>query len=395
MQKQATLLIAGTCIGGGTIALPMVLAKLGIIPSLIMMICIWFFTYRTSLVSVELNLHLESGTTLGQLGKIFSGKIAEFIGVSSIILLSYALLAVYVYGGTSILQKLIQSYFDYSIPTATVATSLAIAAIIALFFPIKIVSRLNSILFLGLIALIGILTVILITHCNSNRIPWVGDVSCKNIISVITVIFTSFGYQVLFHTLRNYCGKNVKILKNAFLYGSLILAVVYIVWTSACLSVVYNANSEFYTKLTNESVDVGDLINALALISNTPNLQTLIWWLSILTITTSILGVGLSLAESINSNLKHKCGSAFITRITSSMMTIIPAYVVALLVPNAFLKILGFAGTILVVIAVLLPIYLLYVSRIKSFYIDSIKNKWMLGIYALIGIGIMLSELLL
>ncbi|MFP3012075.1 MAG: aromatic amino acid transport family protein [Rickettsia sp.] len=39
------LLISGTCIGSGMIALPMVLAKLGIIPSIILMFIIWFIMY--------------------------------------------------------------------------------------------------------------------------------------------------------------------------------------------------------------------------------------------------------------------------------------------------------------------------------------------------------------
>ena len=47
MQKLigSILLISGTCIGNGMIALPMVLAKLGIIPSIILMVynVLYFF----------------------------------------------------------------------------------------------------------------------------------------------------------------------------------------------------------------------------------------------------------------------------------------------------------------------------------------------------------------
>jgi tyrosine-specific transport protein len=44
MQKKigATLLIAGTCIGSGMIALPLVLAKVGLVPSILLMVAIWF-----------------------------------------------------------------------------------------------------------------------------------------------------------------------------------------------------------------------------------------------------------------------------------------------------------------------------------------------------------------
>ena len=45
----------------------------------------------------------------------------------------------------------------------------------------------------------------------------------KDIASIIFVVFTSFGYQVVFHTLRDYCGNDVKMLKNAFFYGMEVL----------------------------------------------------------------------------------------------------------------------------------------------------------------------------
>lgn len=394
MQRQAILLIAGTCIGSGMIALPMILAKLGIIPSVIIMLCTWFFAYHTSLVSVELNLHLDRGAPLGQLGKIFSGKTAEIIGTISVKLLSYSLLAVYIYGGTSIIQKLIQVYYGYFVSNCVVATTLSLITMVVITFPIKIISKLNSMLFSFLIILFLSLIAIMIMHCDLNKMPMIVDMSLENIISVISVVFTSFGYQVIFHTLRNCCGKNVKLLKNAFLYGSLIPAIIYIMWASVCLSIIYNADYYFYQKMVNGSIDVGDLVNMLTLIANIPNLQVLIWWLSILAIVTSILGVGISLSEPFNLMLKNKLKNTLLRKATSSILTIVPAYIIAVLTPNAFIKILGFAGTILVIIAVLLPIYLLYKSKIKDFYIKSINNKWLLMIYILIGIGIMFLEFL-
>ncbi|WP_410955820.1 to amino acid permease [Rickettsia koreansis] len=41
------------------------------------------------------------------MGKYFSGHTAQIIGMVSLKLLSYALLAVFIYGGSSILQKLL------------------------------------------------------------------------------------------------------------------------------------------------------------------------------------------------------------------------------------------------------------------------------------------------
>ncbi|AFC69891.1 amino acid permease [Rickettsia amblyommatis] len=74
MQKLigSILLISGTCIGSGMIALPMVLAKLGIIiPSIILMFIIWFIMYYTSLINLEFDLQAGQGLILGYWENIF------------------------------------------------------------------------------------------------------------------------------------------------------------------------------------------------------------------------------------------------------------------------------------------------------------------------------------
>ena len=108
MNKQtgSILLVAGTCIGSGMIALPMVLAKLGLIPSLFLMLLTWLLMYYTSLINLELNLQAGKGMSLGSLGAHFSGPIAGFVGNVALKLLSYALLAVFLYGAASIIGKM-------------------------------------------------------------------------------------------------------------------------------------------------------------------------------------------------------------------------------------------------------------------------------------------------
>lgn len=71
---NAISLVAGTCIGAGMIALPITLAKVGLVPSVVAMLCLWLVIYYTALVSVELNLQAGRGLALGALCKFFGGK---------------------------------------------------------------------------------------------------------------------------------------------------------------------------------------------------------------------------------------------------------------------------------------------------------------------------------
>lgn len=396
MHKQITsiLLIAGTCIGGGTIALPMSLSKLGIIPSFILIALIWLLTYYTSLVSVELNLQSERGLSLGQLGQFFSGEKAKIIGDGGVKLLSYALLAVYIYGCSSTVLKLLevsQIYKDGSL--ICVETYVALVVTVILLFPMKIISVLNNISFTAFILVFLILTAATTSLIDYNCIPWSVAPSGWNLISVITVVFTSFGYQVIFHTLRDYLGKDATAQRRVFFYGSLIPVILYMLWTGSALSAIFKTNPEFFVQMSAGRIDVGDLVNELANVSQMPAFQTLVWWMSLLAIITSILGVGIGLSESLNSAMKDAIPSSWIRKITVSLIIVAPAYIVAAVVPNAFIKVLGFAGAILTVIAILLPIYLLFKANFKNIYLKELK-KLPLAICAIIGVGIIVIELL-
>lgn len=267
MQKLigSILLISGTCIGSGMIALPMVLAKIGLIPSIILMFTIWFVMYYTSLINLELNLQAGKGLSLGSLGKHFSGNVAEIIGTVNLKILSYALIAVFIYGGSSIIQKLLA----LEVSTTYIGGWYAIIAVLVLLLPLKIVDYINRLLFIGLLIVIAILIIGLTSMTKWHNLPLFSsgyrDISVW--CAVIPVVFTSFGFQVIFHTLTNYCNKNAKMLKTAFLVGSLIPAIVYIIWTSSVLAVIHHENPEFYQQMVISNVEVGELVKELSSIA--------------------------------------------------------------------------------------------------------------------------------
>ena len=394
MEKQigAILLIAGTCIGSGTIALPMVLAKLGIIPSILLMISMWFLIYYTSLVNLEINLQSGKGRSLGNLGKHFSGKISSLTGTISLKLLSYSLLAVFIYGGSSIIQKLFGTKYDFR----HIASIYSLCAIIILLFPLKLIDYINRILFIGLLSIFGILMIGLVSMIDSNDLPLFAerynDISAWY--AIIPIIFTSFGFQVIFHTLTNYCNKDKVTLKTAFFWGSIIPTIIYIIWTCSVLIVIHQENPSFYYHMVSHDIEVGEMVSELSKLAKWPLLQLMIWWISFLAIMTSVLGVGIGLTDSIKTSIKNKIPNDFFSNLTSVLITIIPAYIIAILVPNAFIAVLGFAGMILVIIAILLPIYLLHKANIKIFNYPELKKKYLLNISIISGIIIVLCEIM-
>ncbi|CUI16926.1 putative Tyrosine-specific transport protein [Candidatus Protochlamydia naegleriophila] len=395
IKTGAVLLIAGTCIGSGMIALPMVLANLGLIPSILLMLFIWFIMYYTSLINVELNLQAGRGLTLGSLGRLYSGKMAELIGVGSLKLLSYSLLAVFIYGGSSVVQELIKSNSLMEYSFNRIATYYALISIGLLLLPLKAIDYINRLLFIGLLAIISILVAGLVLSVDWTDMPLFAPKwrDLTSWLGLLPVVFTSFGFQVIFHTVTNYCHRDSKILKQAFLWGSLIPAIVYIVWSCSVLSVIHHNNPAFYSQMAAGEVEVGELIQALSQIAEWPAVQLLVWCISILAVSTSVIGVGIGLCDSLKNMLAVKIPNENARNLLAAILTILPAYLVVLYVPNAFISVLGFAGMILAVIAILLPVYLFQKLNAKKFHYPELKATWLIALSTAVGILVVVSEL--
>jgi tyrosine-specific transport protein len=394
-QIGAISLVAGTCIGSGMIALPLVLAKFGILPSIILMLVTWFFMYYTSLINLELNLQAGEGLPLGLLGRRFSGPLAELLGTGSLKLLSYALMAVFISGGSSIAEEYLSSKMGWnSSPQMLLACySLVVAALLLL--PIKILDYLNRILFIALMGVILFLLIALMASIEWSHLPWYGENyrDASHWADAIPVVFTSFGFQVIFHTMTNYCHKDASVLKKAFLWGSFIPALVYIAWTCSILGVIFTEAPAFYVAMSQGSVEVGELIATLGSIAKWESMQLFIWAISSLAIATSVLGVGVGLCDTIDGMLSNRVTNPYVRKVLAAGLAVLPPFMAVSLVPNAFIAVLGFAGMILAFIAILLPLYLFWQLKPRQLHYPQLNRPMLLALSFGVGLIVVACEL--
>ena len=385
MNKQITsiLLIAGTCIGAGMFALPLTFAKIGIIPTIVVIVSTWLFIYYSSLVNLELNLHCKNDSHVKSLSEEFSGKKARIFETINLKLISYSALTAYIYGCSSILEKLIGSDVSLSI----IATGLTAFTVILFLFDTHIISKINNIAFIISIALFFTIILRILTCIDFSNIPLTGNISFHAISTTLSVVFLSLSYQIIFYAIRDYCNNDINMIKKAYLWGSIVPMIVYTLWTCGALSIIYNKNIGFYNSIDNNT-DVGDFIEELSKHLQFAKLQVLVYVISIFTIFTSIIGVGLSLKKNISNILnienKKKCN------IMSTLITILPPYIVSIIIPNAFIMLLKFASVFLMNISIFLPAYLYFKANIKQPYIK-ILNKQLLIFCVFIGIVILSS----
>lgn len=397
MQKTfgGICLIAGTAIGSGMLALPMILASFGVFYSIVLLLGMWCLTYYTSLVSVELSLQAKKGLSLGELGKLYSGRTASFIGIFSIKLISYALIVVFIDGGASVIHKMLEHYYQCGVSIHMVSVWYTCITMFIFALPLGIVEHVNRLLFYFMLTVIAFVICALFVMIDWRDMPLNGSLlAFDKICLALPIILTAFSFQTILPYLVEYCEKNSKSLKVVCFWGSLVPAIVYVLWVVVVLVVIYNYDKGFYQMMSQGQADLGSLIFKFSTIAKVDAMQLVIWSLSILAIVTSLIGVGIGLIDVWKGILTKNRKESFQLKILSIFLTFLPPLMVALLMKNAFLKILSFVGMVAVVIAVLLPLYLLQKAKFTTFYYPILRFHLLRAIAAIIGLLIVYMEIL-
>ena len=99
------LIIAGTTIGAGMLALPLASAGLGFTTATTIMIGIWALMTYTALLMLEVHQHADPSATLNTLAHQLLGRKGQTIATLAMFFLFYALCAAYIAGGGSQLSE--------------------------------------------------------------------------------------------------------------------------------------------------------------------------------------------------------------------------------------------------------------------------------------------------
>ncbi|GAL18140.1 tyrosine-specific transport protein [Vibrio maritimus] len=95
----STLIIAGTTIGAGMLALPIASAGIGFGTSILLMFALWALMAYTALLMIELHQYADHSATLHTLAKQILGDKGKYIASFAMLFLFYALCAAYIAGG--------------------------------------------------------------------------------------------------------------------------------------------------------------------------------------------------------------------------------------------------------------------------------------------------------
>lgn len=224
------LLVAGTSIGVGMLALPVVTALGGFIPSLIIYLISWIFMVGIALLIVEACLWLPKDANLISISqKLLGTKGAVACWILYLFLFYCIMIAHMAIGGNAVSLA-----FSHSIPdwVSTLAYVIAFAPIV--YLGTNAVDRINILLMVGVIITYILFLFVATPHIDMQNIA---RQNWSKIWPALPIILTAFGFQNLIPTLVNYMQRDFKKVKLAIWFGTSIPLVFYILWELMVLGV--------------------------------------------------------------------------------------------------------------------------------------------------------------
>ncbi|MCY9865163.1 aromatic amino acid transporter [Vibrio coralliirubri] len=368
----STLIIAGTTIGAGMLALPLASAGIGFSTSLFLMLGLWALMAFTALLMVELHQFAESDATLHTLAHTILGTKGKWIASFAVMFLFYALCAAYIAGGGAQFNQRISDIagIELNAQITTLLFTLLVAGIVTI--GTHSVDKVNRVLFgLKLIAMVLVLSFLApnITSQYLMSMPLQQGL----IVAAIPVVFTSFGFHGSIPSIVRYLDGDVRSLRKVMIIGSALPLVIYVFWQSVTLGVISQEQLLSDTSL-------GALLVSLSQTVHQSNLSVIVGVFADLALLTSFIGVSLGLFEFMGDSLSKKLGNA--KRVKTAAITFLPPLGFALFYPQGFIMALGYAAIALSVLAILLPTVMVYKVRYTDF---SVKPQSAEASYQVLG----------
>ncbi|WCP65960.1 aromatic amino acid transport family protein [Vibrio tubiashii] len=346
----SALIISGTALGAGMLAIPMVLAQFGLLYGTLLMVLIWFGTTYSALLLLEATIKSGGGLGLNSIARKTLGKGGQLISNGLLYALLICLLMAYILGAADLLSQGLSALgLSISFTQSQILFTLIAGAIVAC--GTGVIDKLNRALFFIMIASLAVTLLVLLPEFSTQNLAQVSNNDHVGLIQTSAVLFTSFGFMVVIPSLVTYNSEATdKQLRNMVILGSLIPLFCYLCWLFA---VVGNLPSE----QLKEFASVSELMAGFE--HDAPWIGTVLSLFTGLALLTSFFGVAMSLFHQNSDTFKQN-------RVVTYVLTFVLPLIGAIMAADQFLSVLAYAGIILVFLAVFVPLAMVYKLRIAK-----------------------------
>jgi tyrosine-specific transport protein len=351
----AILLVSGTTIGAGMLALPVTTGLAGFFPAVVLMTGIWLFMMLTAFYFLEVNVRVKGENNLISMMKATLGKPGEIISWIIYLLLLYALTSAYLLGCSQILSHFFESTMASSLPEWVWPLIIFCFFACFVYFGTIVTDFLNRFMMLGLFLAYFSMLFIGSSHVNASLFS---HINWGYALPSISVVITTFGYHIIIPTLSTYLEHDSKLVKRAIIIGSLIPFVIYLFWQLLVMGIVPVSGDLSLEEATRQGKQVTFFLKTLI---NSHVFSAAVQSFAFFAIVTSLLGVSLSLTDFLADGLKIKktyWGKFFLV-----LLAFLPPLIFAIFYPKGFILALKYAGVFVVILLALFPSLMAWCER--------------------------------
>lgn len=355
------LIITGTAVGAGMLALPLATAGISFFWSVVGLVGIWFLTVVSALLMLEVTLAFKAphnnyhSMTLKTLGRK-----AEIISWFSLLCLLYALCAAYVTGGASILSNMLSAYAGIALPTWFSAAVFTVFIGGLVFWGTWIVDWVNRGLVFAKFAAFFVGMILLFPTVNFEQLN-VESHSAFYLWAAFPLFLTSFGFHPVIPSLAGYNNNNVSVLRKAIIIGSLLSLILYIVWQFAVKGILPLTGEISFHAIFKDGASVGELMASLSALIDRQQIGFIMMLFSNIALTTSFLGLSLALFDFLEDVVEK--GQTRKRRKTVAFFTFVPPLIFAIVYPKGFLIALGYAAIFVAYTCLIQPALMVWKLR--------------------------------
>jgi tyrosine-specific transport protein len=348
------LLVLGTSLGGGMLALPVVTAAGGYTHALFFLLGIWALTLFTALLLLEVNLWLPQDAHLMRMAQQTLGWPGQWIASVFYLLFLYCLLSAYVAGGGDWVDTLLGAA-HIALPHAVSVFIFSFVFAVLIFFDVRVVAWANwGFMMIKLFAYFA-LVILMLPHV---QLAFLRGGQSHTLLPAMIMMVTAFGYSIIIPSLRRYFDSDVRLLKRAIIVGSLAALACYLLWDFA---VQGSLRRDLLIHLAKSGHVIGEFPMVLkAALTSGWALTFAILFVSIC-VTTAALSIGLSLSDLIADICQAKGHVG--ARLGVLLLTFLPPCVVVWWRPSLFIAGLHYAGLACVVLMLVLPTLMVWRGR--------------------------------
>ncbi len=354
----SALMIAGTTIGAGMLAMPLTSAGIGFGATVLLLFGLWLLLTYTGLLFMEVyQTAKRPDVGVASLAEQYFGIPGRILTTGSLLILLYALLAAYITGGGSLLSGLMPEFSDADVKLKVSIVLFTVILGIFVIVGIKGVDGLTRLLFIGKIAAFLFVLAMMFPNVQMKNLM-ATPIDNKLILAAVPIFFTSFGFHVIMASINTYLDADIRRIRIAILIGTAIPLGAYLLWQLATHGVL--SQSEFI-QILQQDPTLNGLVKATREITGSAILGEVVRLFSALALITSFLGVALGIVECVGDLLKRVRLPA--NRLLLAPLTFVPPLMFALFYPNGFIAALGYAGLLFAFYGLLLPIGLAWRAR--------------------------------